>query len=114
MSDVGEVAGAVTSITDLIGGILSRQDRDGPDKEFNENIRTLQEAFANNQLDSDNFRLFLDRLFIQSGAPLTPTSDPGVGRRELLHALLLNTISLIKERRYTARYVAAITGQKRD
>lgn len=108
-SDVGEVAGAVKSVSDLVDGILTRADRDGPDKEQNEFTTILQNAFAGNQLDSDEFRLFIDKLLNLTNNPLTPTGDIGFGRRELIHALLVNTISLIHERRLTARLINQMT-----
>lgn len=100
---VTSVATAVTSVADLIGGILDRADRDGPDKERDENIITLQNGFANNDLDSDSFRMFLDKLCNRAGTPLAPTGDAGIGRRELLHTLLVNTINLIHERQLSSR-----------
>lgn len=112
MSDVGEVALAVKSVSDLVDGILTRADRDAPDKEQNELTIILQNAFANNELDSDAFLKFVDRLCNLSGASLTPTRDPGTGRRELLHALLINTIHLIYERRLAARLINRIGTSK--
>jgi len=109
MSDVGAVATAVTSIAQLVDGILSRADRDAPDKEQNEFIDALQNAFANNELDSDSFLAFVDRLLKLTGNPLTPTRDPGTGRRELLHALLINSINLVHERRLAARAFHTLT-----
>lgn len=100
------VANAVTSVTSLVDGILSRADRDAPDKEEHELTIELQNAFANNELDSDKFRLWIDKLLNLTGESLTPTGDPGVGRRELLHALLVNSIRLVHERRLAARALA--------
>lgn len=106
---VTSVATAVQSVADLVGSILDRADRDAPIKEQNENLVTVQNAFAQNQLDSDAFRLFLDRLCNRAGNPLTPTGDVGVGRRELLHALLVNTINLIYERQLASRAFHKLT-----
>lgn len=103
MSDLGEFAGAVKSVSNLVDGILSRSDRDGPDNEKEENIVTLQNAYAKNELDSDQFRLFIDRLCNKSGNPITAQGDVGAARRELLHVLLVNTINLIHERQLTSR-----------
>lgn len=100
---ITSVAGAVTSVADLIGGILDRADRDGPEKERNENIAILQNAFANNDLDSDSFRLFIDKLCNRSNNSLTATRDVEFARRELIHTLLVNTISLIYERQLASR-----------
>ena len=50
-TDIGEVAHAVGSITDLVGGILERSDRDGPQKQLDENLIQIQNAFAQNQTD---------------------------------------------------------------
>lgn len=111
MGDVGAVAGAVTSVATLVEGILERADRDAPDEELQENLITIQNAFANNTLDSDIFRLFIDKLCNRSGSPLTPTGDPGIGRRELLHALLVNTSKLVYERRLAARAIAKLTAK---
>lgn len=102
-SDVGAVATAVTSVTNLVDGILTRADRDAPDKEQHELTIELQNAFAQNELDTDKFRLWIDKLLNLTGNPLTPTGDVGVGRRELLHALLINSIRLVHERRLAAR-----------
>lgn len=109
MTDVGDVALGVKSVSDLVDGILSRSDRDAPDKEQNELATKLQNYFADNQLDSDEFRLFIDRLLNLTNNPLTPTGDAGTGRRELLHSLLINTIALIHERRLTARLINQMT-----
>lgn len=111
MGDVGAVATAVTSVVNLIDGILERADRDGPDKEEHEFTITLQNAFASNQLDTDGFRLWLDKLLNLTGNPLTPTGDVGFGRRELLHALLINSIRLVHERRLASRAIAKLTAK---
>jgi hypothetical protein len=108
MSDIGEVAGAVSSVSNLVDGILTRADRDAPDKEQHEYIVKIQNAFADNTLDSDEFRCFIDELCNKTGSAITPTRDPGTGRRELLHALLVNTVALIHERRLTAKLISKL------
>jgi hypothetical protein len=105
MGDVAAVATAVTSVSTLVDGILSRADRDALQKEEHELTVELQNAFANNELDTDKFRLWIDKLLNLTGNPLTPTGDTGTGRRELLHALLVNSIKLVHERRLAARAV---------
>lgn len=103
MSDLGEFSSAIRSVGDLVQGILSRADRDGPDKEKEENIITLQNAYAKNEIDTDEFRLFIDRLCNKAGTPLVATRDVDFARRELIHALLINTINLIHERELSSR-----------
>lgn len=105
MTDIGQIFAGIGSIGQLADSILSRADRDHPDNQRNENISTIQNAFASNNLDSDEFRLFIDKLLNNSGYPITPTKDPSVGRRELFHALLVNTVQLIYERELFKRVV---------
>jgi hypothetical protein len=112
MSDVGLVAGAVTSISDLVAGILDRSDRDSIEKEKNENIVKLQNFFANNDLDSDAFRLFVDQLFNGANIPITPTGDADTGRREFIHASLLAAITLISERQLFNKAFQKISNPK--
>lgn len=90
-------------VIELLAKILDRADRDRPDKEKNERYEKVQDGFENNLLDDDAFRAFVGELCRQSGRPITPTRDPGAGRRELLHTLLLNSIDLIHERELTKR-----------
>lgn len=109
MSDVSEIAGAVSSVSDLVAGILDRADRDGPQKELNENINRIQNAFAENDLDSDSFRLFVSRLCNDAGKPLTPGGDVHTARREYLHSSLLAIAELAYARKIIARIVAKQT-----
>lgn len=112
MTGIGEIAGAAVSTIDLVRDILSRSDRDAIDKDTHELTIKLQNHFAANDLDSDDFRLFVDQLFNAAGVPLTPTRDPDVGRREFIHNALLLAIRTIGERKYAGRAFAALTERK--
>lgn len=108
MEPVTEGLHLAGSIVDLTKDILDRADRDGPDKQFNEYITKIQNAFADNTLDSDEFRLFIDKLCNESGQSLTPTRDPGTGRRELLHALLIIAATAIRDRKLMIKAIQAL------
>lgn len=104
MSDVGEVAGAVKSISDLVGGLLERADRDGPDKKLHENKDNIQNAFARNSLD-DQWALYY-RLFSDAGYSPTPGGTVGETDREFRHHALHAAAELIYAKQIIARLVA--------
>lgn len=108
MSDIGEVSGAVKSVTDLISGILERSDRDGPEKQYNESLVKIQNAFVHNSLDSDDFRIFVDQLCNQAGISLTPTGDVPTGRREYLHASLCIIAQAVRDRELLTKAIVAL------
>lgn len=101
--EVIAIATAVTSVSNLVDGILSRADRDMPDKELDENLSKIQEAFALNSVDSDEFRAFIDKLFRTAGCTIAPTGNISMGRREFTHTALVLAAQLIHERRLAAR-----------
>lgn len=103
---VSSVADAVTSVSLLVEGILSRSDRDRPDKEKNENIIALQNGFADN--DTDKLGVLVQLLLAKAGHPPTPSGDAGLYRREIFHALSLCAIELIHERQLVTRLVAKL------
>lgn len=105
-SDVGAVAGAVTSVTDLVSNILNRADRDGPQEKLDENAKRIMEAFVNNSFDSDEFRVFIGELCRDAGHSLTPTTDVQFGRREFLHAALSIAAEHIYAKQILSRLVA--------
>lgn len=108
MSDIGLVSETIASIVRLTSDILNRKDRDEPDSE-NEKLKSiLQQAYVDLSLDSDEFRLFVELLCTSAGNPITPQRDVGTARRELVHALILNTIDLIRERRRSSRLENAL------
>lgn len=92
MGDVGEIAGAVKSVGDLIGGILSRADRDGPEKELNENITKIQNSFANANLDEQWIIAY--RLLNDIGNPITPGGSLGDTERQFRHNALISLAEL--------------------
>lgn len=92
------------SIVDLIGGILSRADRDAPDKELNENIINIQNSFAHNDLD-EQFRIYY-KLFTDARHAPTPGGTMGTTDREFRHAAFLIAAELIYAKRIIARLVA--------
>lgn len=104
MSDIGEISGAIRSIGDLVGGVLSRADRDAPEKELNENTTKVQNSFASNNLDEQWAMAY--RLFNSSGSPLTPGLVGKDGDREFKHRSLLIAAELIYAKRIIARLVA--------
>lgn len=112
MSDLGEVSGAIRSVSDMVTGILSRHDRDEPQKELDENLVKIQNAFAENMVDSDEFRAFVDRLFNSTGHSLTPTGDIPMGRREFTHAALVAIAELKYAKAIIARLIANNTKDK--
>lgn len=99
------------SIVDLTRDILDRADRDGPDKELNENLTKIQNAFAENQVDSDEFRAFIDKLFNSTGVTLTPTGDVSMGRREFTHAALVSVAELRYAKTILARLITQRNGK---
>lgn len=105
---VTSVATAVTSVADLIGGILNRADRDGPEKEYEENITTIQNAFGDNSMDSDDFRRFVSELCLKGGQSLTPTGDVSAGKREYLHASLCIIAQSIRDRKLLMKSIFAL------
>jgi len=111
MGDIGAVAGAVTSITNLVEGILERSDRDGPDKELNENITKIQNGFLSNDPEFTELGILVQLLLAQVGNPATPSRDSGIYRREIFHALLVSLAQLIYERRLAARAIAKLTAK---
>lgn len=109
MGDVGAVATAVTSVSNLIEGILDRADRDGPDKELNENIIKIQNGFLSVDPEFTDLGILVQLLLAQAGNPASPSRDPGIYRREIFHALLVSLAQLIYERRLAARAIAKLT-----
>lgn len=108
-SDVGAVAGMIGSGLNLISKLVSESDRDAIEKETYELTTELQNFFAANDLDSDAFRLFIDRLFNAANEPLTPSGSPDAGRREFIHQSLTLAIHAIRERKYFNRAFASLT-----
>lgn len=104
MTDIGEVAHALGSISDLIGGALSRADRDEPEKERNENANKVQNSFANNSPDDQWAMAY--RLYNAAGSPLTPGLVGKDGDREFKHRSMLMAVELIYAKRIIARLVA--------
>lgn len=100
---VTSVATAVTSVADLIGGILNRADRDGPDKELNENITKVQNGFANNNLDEQWTMAY--RLLADVGNPLTPGGSVGDTDRQFRHNALISIAELKHAKQIIARLV---------
>lgn len=92
MGDIGEIAGAVKSVGDLIGGILSRADRDGPEKELNENITKIQNSFANSDLDQQWVMAY--RLLNDVGNPITTGGSVGDTERQFRHNALISLAEL--------------------
>ena len=92
MGDIGEIAGAVKSVGDLIGGILSRADRDGPERELNENITKIQNSFADADLDAQWALAY--RLLNDIGNPLTPGGPMGDTERQFRHNALISLAEL--------------------
>ena len=109
MGDVAAVAGAVTSITNLIGGILDRADRDGPDNELNENIIKIQNGFLSADPNLPELGVLVQLLLAKAGNPATPSRDAGLYRKELFHSLLISLAELIHERQLAARAFAKLT-----
>lgn len=103
-SDIGEVAGAVSSVSDLIGGMLERADRDALEKEFNENIIAIQNSFADNNLDAQ-YRVMY-KLFSDAGYPPTPGGSVGDAERQFRHTSFLIASQLIHERKLISRLIA--------
>lgn len=103
MSDVGQVAGAVKSIGDLVGDILSRADRDALLNEKNELTTKLQKNFLSPDLDSDSSRAFIGGLCKSAGRPIPPSGNPDEAWRLLVHTFSLIAIDLIHERQLVAR-----------
>lgn len=106
-SDVGEVAGAIKSISDLVGGILTRHDRDEPDQHKAERLAVWQDGFARN--DVDVLGILVQQLLIDAGHPATPSGNPGLYKREIFHALGLACIDLVHERELARRAIAKLT-----
>lgn len=109
MGDVGAVAGAVTSVANLIDGILNREDRDGPDKELNENIIKIQNGFLSQDPEFTELGILVQLLLAQVGNPASPSRDPGIYRREIFHSLIISVAQLIYERRLASRAIAKLT-----
>lgn len=103
-SDIGEVAHAIGSISDLIGGVLNRADRDAPDKEKNENVINIQNSFASNNID-EQYRIYY-KLFTNAGLPPAAGGTVGEADRQFRHAALLIAAELIYAKRIIARLVA--------
>lgn len=108
MSDIGQVAGAIKSVADLLKPLVEEGLAQRYDKEYHESIVTIQNAFAENSLDSDAFRIFIDRMCNEAAHPLTPTGDIKLGRRELLHSLLLIAAEAIRDRKYINSYTYSL------
>ncbi len=106
MSDIGEVARAVGSVTDLVGNILDRADRDGPTKELHEDITKIQNGFANADLDTQWASAY--RLLSDVGHPLTPGGSVGDTDRQFRHNALIS----IAELKYLKQIVARLVAQK--
>lgn len=104
MSDVGQVAQAVTKISELVEGILSRADRDALSKELDENKNKIQNSFANNDLD-EQWRLYY-RLFNEIGLPPTPGGTVGETDREFRHSALFAAAQL----KYASSVIARLVG----
>lgn len=102
MSDVGEVAGAVTQAGGIIHHLLDEASIRRIDHEHQENVDCIQGAFIAGAPD-DLWRVAY-RLCQQSGHPPTPAG--GVGTRlltispELLHSMLLGLADSIQYRQY--------------
>lgn len=109
MSDVGAVAGAVTSVVDAIRPFLEEGLAQRYDKEYNENIIKIQEAFIKN--DPDGLWSTSCELLNSSGHPPTPAGlvqDNFTIPRSLVHSLLLVAADCIRERKYVASYSYAV------
>ncbi len=104
LSDVGEVAHAVGSITDLVGNILDRADRDGPTKTLNEDITKIQNSFIDANLDEQWAIAY--RLLANTGHPITPGGYVGDIERQCRHQFLIATAELKYLRAIVARIVA--------
>lgn len=111
MGDIGAISGAVASVSSLIEGILDRADRDGPDKELNENITNIQNGFLSVDPELTELGILVQLLLAKAGNPATPSRDPGIYKREIMHALLISLAQLIYERRLAARAIAKLTAK---
>lgn len=109
MSDVGQVAGAITSVSNLIDGILERADRDGPDKELNESIIEIQNSFANNDLD-EQYRIMY-KLFTNIGHPPSANGNVGGSEREFRHSSLLIATELKYARQIISRLISKLNNK---
>jgi hypothetical protein len=107
VSDVGEVAQAVAKVTDLVANILERADRDGPEKELNENVNKVQNSFADNNLDGQWACAY--RLLNSVGHPLTPGGSVGDTERQFRH----NAMIAIAELKYAKQILARISGKSK-
>ncbi len=109
MTDVGDVAGAVKSISDLVDGILTRADRDEPDKEHDDNITRIQNGFATANLD-DQYVLSY-KLLVNAGLAPTPSRDVGESERSFRHEFMIAVANLIYERKLAIRALSKLTSQ---
>ena len=108
MGDVSEIAGAIKSGLDLVLSILDRADRDGPEKDFHEHLVKIQNAFAKDDIDSHDFRLFIDELCNNSNHPLIASRDPEFARRILIQTLLVITAEAIRDKRLLIKAIHAL------
>lgn len=114
ISDIGSVADAAKSVSELVNGILTRSDRDKPDKEKNENVINIQNAFAKPDDEGgldDQYRLAY-LLFLRAGRPLTASRNVGDAERDFRHSSLLLAADLIHERELASRAFASLVNGK--
>lgn len=106
ITDVGAVAGALKSVSDLANGVLSREDRDALNNDLHEDTTKVQNSFANN--NSDDQWTMAYRLFNDIGRPLTPGLVGKSGEREFRHHALIS----LAELKYTKAVLARLIAQR--
>lgn len=95
------------SIVDLTKDILDRADRDGPQKEFNEDTTKIQNSFAENNLDDQWIMAY--RLLNSVGNPIAPGGSLGDTERQFRHNALISIAELKYAKAIIARLLAIRT-----
>jgi hypothetical protein len=107
MSDVGEIAGAVGGIANLLRPLVEDAIANKIDKEHQDHVNEIQEAFSNR--DPDKLWNVLAGMCNEAGYPPTPSGGVGANRcsisYELLHSLVLCTADAIQLRKYCVKLV---------
>lgn len=102
--EITAVATAITSIADLVEGVLSRSDMHEPIKELNEDITKVQDGFANSNLDTQWVCAY--RLLTDVGRPITPGGTVGDTDRQFRHNALISIAELKYAKAIISRLVA--------
>jgi hypothetical protein len=106
MGDVAAVATAVTSVSTLVDGILTRADADGPKKTLDEDITKVQNGFVHNDLDEQWITAY--KLLNDVGHPLTPGGSVGDTDRQFRH----NALICIAELKYLKTIIARLNAKR--